>query len=201
VRSETVIVTRPQGDTFAQSLEARGFKTIIMPLFSLEPRELEPQDKVLLSDLKSYEWLIFTSQYGVRYAHQLLRDSLPITLRVAVIGKKTALAYTNYFNKNADFIGTGQSSEQFAEQFAAQLSPASRIILFTVLEHRGVFTKIVQERGFVIEEFAIYQQVPLALNGEQIKLIKSEQRELLLWPFLVLRLCVRVYSSEKICSL
>ena len=201
----TVVVTRPEGDEFAESLQAQGFKTIVIPLFSLQPRELQQDDKKLLSELKSYSWLVFTSQYGVRYAHQLLADShpinsipinsIPINQLVAVIGKKTAQVFADYFKRNADFIGAGESSEQFAEQFVEQLHPAARIMLFTAFEHRGVFTKIAGEHDFVVDELAIYQQAPLAITQEQIKLIKSEHKEPLLWPFFspsAVRSCLRL---------
>jgi uroporphyrinogen-III synthase len=183
VRRSTVIVTRPSGETFARSLEQHGFKTILLPLFSLQARQLISSEKDLLLNLKSYSWLVFTSQHGVRYAHQLLDAELPSAQRIAVIGKKTAQAFVHYFKKNADFIGDGASSEQFAQQFIAQHSPPMKIVLFTALEHRGVFTKIAQARGFSIDELPIYEQVALPVAQEQVKQIKLERKESLLWPF------------------
>jgi uroporphyrinogen-III synthase len=200
VRRSTVIVTRPSGDTFARSLEQHGFKTILLPLFSLQARQLKSSEKDRLLDLKSYSWLVFTSQHGVRYAHQLLDAQLPSALRVAVIGKKTAQAFVHYFKKNADFIGDGASSEQFVQHFIAQYSPPMKIILFTALEHRGVFTKIARARGFTIDELPIYEQVALPAAQKQIEQIKLELKESLIWPFFspsAVRACVQLGADMQ----
>lgn len=183
MRAATVIVTRPEGDTFSRLLRGRGIDSIELPLFTVRAISLGQKDKEILASLESFNWLIFTSQHGVHFARHLISVSLPLTLKVAVIGEKTAQAFAASFMRDADFIGAGESSEHFAQCFLAERSSSERLLLMTAREHRGVISRCAGERGLSLTELPIYEQSAVAVSSAPIQLIRSKSAQELIWSF------------------
>jgi uroporphyrinogen III methyltransferase/synthase len=98
-----VLVTRAaeQAESLAQALRERGAVAIELPMIRIEPA-LDPAPlTAAVQQLRSYQWLVFTSQNGVRaFFTELARqggDSRQLFgLRIAAVGPSTAQALEPY---------------------------------------------------------------------------------------------------------
>jgi uroporphyrinogen III methyltransferase/synthase len=94
-----VLVTRaaPQSESLAQALRERGAATLELPMIRIEPPLDSAPLTAAVSALRSYQWLVFTSQNGVRaFFAELSRQGQDCRqlygLRIAAIGPSTAQA-------------------------------------------------------------------------------------------------------------
>ena len=93
------------GDTLPDLLAKNGATVLSFPMIEIKPSELTPAGKAKIGHLDSYDWLFFTSRNGVIHFFKQLIDltgssELPASLKVAVVGSKTAseLEYYGYIS-------------------------------------------------------------------------------------------------------
>lgn len=114
---QRILVTRPkkQADEFCKLLNNEGAKVIKSPMIEInKPDDFSDLDKAI-SNLKKYEWIIFTSINGVKYfMDRLLKKDLDSRelkgINIVVIGKKTAKKLNEYGIK-ADYIPKNYSTK------------------------------------------------------------------------------------------
>lgn len=98
LKGKRIIVTRPrhQAGEIMDLLTAHGAEVILFPVIRIEPIEPNPELEKAVRRLSEYNWLILTSVNGVEAFVRVMASSgvtdLPDTLRIAVIGPKTAQA-------------------------------------------------------------------------------------------------------------
>ena len=112
-----ILITRgkEQADRFKATIEQYGGTPIMVPLLAFQlPTNLTAIER-MLQHISNYQWLILTSQNGVRFFFKLvekfhvLRHTLP---KIAVIGTKTEEELVRYGYK-ADFIPKQFVAEAF----------------------------------------------------------------------------------------
>ena len=96
-----VLVTRPRGQAHALSekLRALGALTFELPTIEIAPPQSYTQLDKAIHNIKSYDWIIFTSVHGVQFFTDRLA-TLNVTLakddvKVAAVGPATAAALKN----------------------------------------------------------------------------------------------------------
>lgn len=95
---QTVVLTRSDGGNreWQKPIEALGAEVYSLPTISLNPIKLNQAIKNTFESINSFDWLIFTSANGVRFAALLFEEmSLhfeQLEVPVAVIGTSTAQA-------------------------------------------------------------------------------------------------------------
>jgi uroporphyrinogen III methyltransferase/synthase len=116
-----VLVTRAvdQSDSLAQALRERGAQAIELPMIRIEPPADPAPLQAAVAALRSYQWLVFTSQNGVRaFFAELARqgqDSRSLFgLRIAAIGPSTAQALQP-FGVRCDVMPDSFRGEALAE--------------------------------------------------------------------------------------
>ena len=124
------------GDNLPDLLIARGATVLSMPMIEIKPAELQPEDKVKIKQLSSYDWLFFTSRNGVTHFFKQLIDQtggseLPSALRVAVVGSKTA-SELEYYGYSPAFTGPEHGSAEFAAEFCRIHQPNNMKILLSL---------------------------------------------------------------------
>jgi uroporphyrinogen III methyltransferase/synthase len=174
-----IVVTRPrnQADELARQLEARGAAVHLLPVVSIqEPSDWGPADRAL-RNLKTYDWLVFTSANGVhalvRRLRQLGFDLRSLgTLRLGAIGPATAAALRGY-HLEPDVVPDEYRSEALA-QALKERATGQRILLARADRGREVLrTELAGVAS--VEQVAVYAQTDTAdPDASVLRLLREE---------------------------
>lgn len=156
-------MTRPasQGSELGARLRALGLEVVHIPLLRiLPPPSWEDLDRAL-RQLETYQWVVFTSQNGVRAVECRLRH-LDISLevlrgvRIAAIGPATARRLEQ-LGIPAVFQPSEYRAEGLVKAFAAQELRGVRILIPRAEEARDVLPEGLRARGAEVEVVAAYR--------------------------------------------
>ncbi len=124
LQGKTIVITR----ALEQQAEANelfglaGAKVLDLPALVIgPPHEWNPLDDAL-QDLHHFHWLIFSSSNGVRAVNERLQrlglsfSTLPDTLKIAVVGRKTARALES-LGVEIDFVPPNFVADSLIEHF------------------------------------------------------------------------------------
>ncbi len=136
-----VAATRAADQIRSLSDELKELGAEVIPFSVIETVLSVPKRKIseILSE-KHYDWLIFTSENGVRYFFELLEmeksDARALAgIKIAAIGKGTAAKLRQY-NLIADFMPQKYTSESLLQEFPERENLAN----LTVLRVKGDFS-------------------------------------------------------------
>src|SRR3989338_6228613 len=98
-----ILTTRPKGEDsrFSQILEEYGASCAELPAIAIKPLSDYSQLDAAIKDIARFQWLIFSSQNGVRFFKQRLdivgtaHCAIPTDFKIAAIGPRTASALEN----------------------------------------------------------------------------------------------------------
>lgn len=189
LKNKLFISTRPkrQSDELNRLLEAAGAETVEMPLIEIRPAQLTVQDSALFDELEKFQWLIFTSPNGVRNFFEMLKQKkipiLPVTLQIAVIGKKTEKVLAA-FGYSPAFVNPGNTGEDFAEAFIQKIKSDShqpRILLAL----GNLARTVIQDELSTFADCTrvnIYETtIPDSLNEKTVQRIRDNRYEMLIF--------------------
>lgn len=179
----TVVVTRPDGESFVERLRSCGFSLVEVPLFSVVAYYADRQPGALAELVAASDWLIFTSRNGVRFFKDQYRQQLPATIRCAAIGARTAHCFREQFARGIDYQGEGSSSESFAPGFFSNVAQGQRVLLATAREHHQAIPNHAKALGLQIETVALYQREPCEIPLRVFDQLSSLDASKLIWPF------------------
>ncbi|MBW7650769.1 uroporphyrinogen-III synthase [Anoxybacillus sp. ST4] len=129
LKGKRVLVTREkaQAKALSQTLERYGAIPIELPLIRIE--RAKQLDDALVNEWHTYDWIVFTSQNGVKYFFELIGEIKPPTWpKVAAVGEKTAKALQKR-NIVVDLVPIEFVAESLAESLTLLLSTHARILL------------------------------------------------------------------------
>ena len=159
-----VLITRArdQSGEFATLLKKMGAEVIEFPTIEIVPPLRWKKLDQAIHQLKSYEWIIFTSANGVHFFWQRLKEKrkhrLPPSLKVCAIGpatshqlkeRKTSVAYMP-----KEFI-----AEAILKGFEKMSVKGKRILLARAQEARDVLPKGLKKMGAEVEVVEVYRTV------------------------------------------
>jgi uroporphyrinogen III methyltransferase/synthase len=159
---KTILVTRPieQSEGLVETLSELGAAVLVQPAIEIgPPRDWGPVDAAI-SNLASFDWLVFSSANGVRYFlerlphHQLDLRALG-GCKIAAIGPGTAEALAQY-HLRADLL----PEEYRAESLAEALTPSakgSRFLLLRASRGREVLAETLTTAGASVEQAVVYE--------------------------------------------
>ena len=165
-----VLVTRAadQSDSLAQALRERGAQAVELPMIRIEPA-LDPAPlTAAVANLRSYQWLLFTSQNGVRaFFHELTRQGLDsrslFGLRIAAIGPSTAEALLP-FGVRCDVMPESFRGEALAELIVAEIVAGQargmgdvRVLLPRAAVARDVLPETLRNAGAQVDVVEAYR--------------------------------------------
>ncbi len=124
------------GDTLPDLLTAQGATVLSLPMIEVKPAILTREDTTKIRLLSTYDWLFFTSKNGVIHFFKQLIDltggsELPATLKVAVVGTKTA-SELEYYGYSPEFTAVTHSSAELAAEFCSIVQPKNKKILLSL---------------------------------------------------------------------
>ncbi len=177
---KTILVTRAAGQSgqFTQLLEAQGATVIEMPTLEIGPPSSWHMLDEAIAHLPDFDWLILTSTNGVDYFFQRLiaqgKDARALaTLKIAVVGKKTAESLRNR-GLEPDFIPPNFVADALVETFPSD--PAGLKILFPRVETGGreVLVQEFTAKGALVTEVPAYQSgCAKAVSPEVLTALRS----------------------------
>jgi len=189
LQNKLFISTRPQGqsDELKRLFEAEGAELLELPLISIQPLELNTEDKLILNLLEEFDWLILTSPNGVRSFFSSLKEngieSLPASLQIGVIGKKTQKVLSTFGYEPA-FVNPGNTAEEFVATFIPKiqnntekpqillaLGNLARTVIQDELKNHATCTRI-----------DVYETVmPDSTDEKTLQLIRENRYEMLIF--------------------
>ena len=185
---KVIISTRAieTGDTLPDLLSARGATLLALPMIEVHPSVLQPDETHILKQLESYDWLFFTSRNGVAHFFKQLIDlngssELPASLKVAVVGTKTA-AELEYYGYSPSFTGSTHGSAELAAEFIHSFQPSSQRILLSLGNLADDTLKSMLEAGNQVDRINVYEtNQPKSADPMVIKQITDGQYDLILF--------------------
>jgi uroporphyrinogen-III synthase len=161
--TKTILITRPrpQSESFARLLEARGFQTEIVPMIEIVPTE----NVSLPKDLTLYAGVIFTSLNAVRAflekTSERERGELR-SLKTFAVGKKTHDALLQ-FGIRAAFNPKEHSAKGLCN-LLEKVEVNKKVFLCVIgSESRDDVAAYIGRRGGVAEELTVYENRPTSL--------------------------------------
>jgi uroporphyrinogen III methyltransferase / synthase len=182
LQGKTILVTRSAGQAsqFTDLLTSQGANVIEMPTLAiLPPTSWEMLDQEI-SNLPSYAWLILTSANAVDSFFGRLReagkDSRALhSLKVAVVGRKTAEVLANY-GISPDLVPTDFVADALVDAFlVGNHVLTGKKMLFPRVESGGreILVEQLQEQGAIVAAIPAYESgcpeeiAPVALAAIQ----------------------------------
>lgn len=161
-----ILVTRArnQASKLTAGLEELGASCIEAPVIRIE----DPDDNFTsldnaIENLKTYDWLIFTSVNGVRrFFTRLFSKELDARafagLRIATIGSSTAQTLNEYGIK-ADLLPKAFCAEGILEKLAPFVKMGTKILLPRAKKARAVLPDELRQKGAQVDVVQCYQTV------------------------------------------
>ncbi len=159
-----VVVTRARGqaDALTTRLDALGAGVIEMPTIQIQPAaDYAPLDNAI-SQLTTYDWLIFTSTNGVRFFLERLDKSLTdfrsFRGRICAIGPATAAAIEALHLK-VDLMGKEYVAEGLLKAFSIHHLMGARLLLPRAAVARDVVPDYLRNCGATVDVVEAYRTV------------------------------------------
>ena len=170
-----IVVTRAreQASGFLKKLSSLGAECIQFPTIEIvSPDTFEPLDKAI-SDLASYQWLLFTSVNGVKYFLQRLyhqgKDVRDLKgIKIGAIGPKTALQWKN-LGITPDLVPDEYRAEAVVEAFRKWEPNGVRILLPRAAKAREILPDELRKMGARVDVIDAYKTVTPTGNTAGIR--------------------------------
>ena len=136
---------------------------IHLPMIKIAPIESYKEFDAHLKKIANFDWLVFSSRYGVEYFFKRLKkvggDSRMLhELRIAAIGNSTKNRLKK-FGLIADLVPKEESSKGLVEEFAKIDIKGARVFLpRSDLSDKGL-QKALEERGAIVASIAAYKNI------------------------------------------
>ena len=186
LQGKTILVTRSAGQAsqFTNLLTSQGAKVIEMPTLAIAPPTSWKMLDQAIADLANYDWLILTSANAVesffgRLQHSNKDSRALHSLKVAVVGRKTAEVLTNY-GIVPDLVPTDFVADALVEAFLTINNHvlAGKKMLFPRVESGGreVLVEQLQQHGAIVEAVPAYESgCPEVIDPSALEAIQNQR--------------------------
>jgi len=171
---KTILVTRArqQASLLTAALEALGAKCLEAPAIRIAPPDSFIRLDQAVTNLSSYNWLIFTSVNGVEYFFARLYatggDARALAgSKVAAIGVQTA-ARLRKFGIIADIVPAEFRAEGIISALEDKIRPGARVLIPRAAVARDVLPDKLTELGAVVEVVEAYRTAVGEADGQVI---------------------------------
>ncbi len=136
LKNRTIISTRPisREDNIKDYLSDKGANVIDFPMIEISSAIINDNIKNALINIKSFQWIVFTSKNGVDFFFRTLKK-LKISaynvnsIKIAAIGEKTAQEVKSN-GMTSYFISSGNTSEEMVKELAnKQIKKGDKVLL------------------------------------------------------------------------
>ena len=175
-----ILITRARGQSgdFSTLLKKLGAEVIEFPTIEIVPPLRWKELDRAIRQLKSYDWIIFTSANGVNFFWQRLREKgkyrLPPSLKLCAIGPATA----NQLRErriSVDYMPKEFIAESVLKGFDKMAIREKRILLARAEKARDVLPKGLRKMGAEVDVVELYRTVKPKAGPRQLKKILTEE--------------------------
>ena len=157
-----IIGTKRIRDKIDRKLQEEGAISHWLPMEVVKIKEIEKLDDIL-KEIKSIDWIAFTSQNGVTVFFQWLREKkidirTMAHIRYGVIGQGTRECLWEY-GINADFISSIPMAKVFGEELSLILEPHERVLIPRAKQGSKLLLDAMDHGGTQYIEVPIYDVV------------------------------------------
>ena len=170
---KTILVTRPQHQAaeLAHPLEALGAEVLLQPAITITPTRDQKSFDETLSELGTYDWIVFSSANGVEHFMSKLLESHDIralsAARVAAIGPATARKLAQFHIK-ADLVPKTFDADTLADELRAEVQ-GSNVLLIRASRGREVLQRELLAGGAQVKQLVCYESEDVTLPDESIQ--------------------------------
>jgi uroporphyrinogen III methyltransferase/synthase len=169
----SIVLTRDEKGNadFATKVISEGGNPIKFPVIKVQPLTESNRFLQVLSEIKKYEWVIFTSANGVLLffdvLHRLKQDARVFgSAKIAAIGCGTK-AKLSEFGIKADFMPTVYTSVELGRQLNASAELRDKRVLLLRSElASGELSEMLTQAGAEVEDAAIYTVLTEKLDAK-----------------------------------
>jgi len=159
-----------QAGSLIEGIRSLGGIPLLVPLISFKKTSLSGRERKQMNELARFDWLIFTSQNGVRYFMEQLKElglSFPKHVKVAAVGTKTQSSLVNY-GISPSFIPKKFTGEALAEEMKNCIKKNERICVIKGNLARNIVSTVLRDVGAIVEEIIIYETFLPEENKEKL---------------------------------
>ncbi len=152
-----IVLSRPNGKNKAlfEHLTAKDLEVFEEPFIKYSNLSLEKED---FEFLKASNWFIFFSSQGVSALSEIIREkSVPKTVKIAVIGKKTEKMVLKLLNRSSDFVSIKSSALEFFKQFQNYCKLEESLALIQGNISSNLFEELCIKNNINHRVFTIYE--------------------------------------------
>lgn len=157
LQQKKVLVPRGKdnADTFARMVKSFGGIPIKVPLLDFRPTVNKDEAESYLSQLHTYDWIIFTSEITVTTFFSFVNKKINLP-KIAAIGEKTK-EVLNQMGYEVEFIPKKYVAENFAEEFLPHCKMGDKILLPKGNLAREYISNYLGKHGITVESVIIYE--------------------------------------------
>ena len=159
-----VLLTRPREEgveEWAAAFVLAGAVPLAYPTIVITPPESWQALDEAMARLKSYDWMVFTSQTAVDFfGNRLPTGQFPAGMRpkIAAVGRRTALAI-QLRGARVALVATDSRQEGLVEALR-DLPPGARILCPLAASGRPLLVQSLRARGCIVDVVTVYQIEP-----------------------------------------
>jgi uroporphyrinogen III methyltransferase/synthase len=179
-KGKKILITRAreQSGDFATLLKKMGAEVIEFPTIEIIPPLRWKEVDQAIDQLKSYDWLIFTSANGVNFFWQRLAERsrlrrLPSTLKVCAIGPATAHQLKEK-KISVSYIPKEFIAESILEGFKKRWIKGRRILLARAKKARDILPYGLKKLGAKVDVVGVYRTVKPKGGSKKLKELLTE---------------------------
>lgn len=158
-----ILITRPKDEDsrFSQILEEYGAQCAELAAIAIKPLKDYSQLDAAIKDIAKFQWLIFSSQNGVKFFKQRLNNFShydKTAVKFAAIGPRTALALED-FGLKVSLQPKEFCQEGLLKSFAKLKLKGQNILIINALEARDVLARGLEKMGATVTVTPAYQTI------------------------------------------
>jgi uroporphyrinogen-III synthase len=159
-----VLLTRPREEgveEWAAAFVLAGAVPLAYPTIVITPPESWQALDEAMARLKSYDWMVFTSQTAVDFfGNRLPTGQFPAGMRpkIAAVGRRTALAI-QLRGARVALVATDSRQEGLVEALR-DLPPGARILCPLAASGRPLLVQSLRARGCIVDVVTVYRIEP-----------------------------------------
>jgi len=179
---QRIVVTRArhQASELSLAIESLGGEAWEFPMIEIVPPTDSSYLAKAISDLKSFQWLIFTSSNGVEgFFAELKRQERDVRdlagIEIVAIGPATLVALEQR-GLRASFVPEEFRAEKIIEGLSGRIMSGQRVLLARAEEARDVLPEALKARGVEVWDVPVYKTVIGGANrGELQQMLREKE--------------------------
>ena len=161
LNGKRIVITRPKDlcSSFSEKIRELGGEAIEFPCIKTKAIN----DLNIVKDIREYNWLVFTSAFGVKAFFEALKsENLDVrilyNIKIAVIGSGTSSEFEEMGIK-VDLMPENYNVKALAKELVTQVKKDEKVLLFRAKEGSNEINKIFDENNILYNDIPAYETI------------------------------------------